>query len=240
MYIGSAGWSIPRALAAQFSTRGTLLERCARRLTCVEINSSFYRSHATATYARWARSTPDGFRFAVKVPRTITHDLELRHARKPFAQFLSETAGLGDRRGPLLVQLAPSCHFNRRVVDTFFAMVRGSYDGPLACEPRHATWFTASAERLLRRYRVARVAADPPRAPKADQPEGWRGLAYFRLHGSPDVYWSPYDESRLEHIAAAIRAQPAGTEVWCVFDNTASGAAMSNACDLQTLLGSHR
>jgi uncharacterized protein YecE (DUF72 family) len=238
VYIGSAGWSIPPALAFAFDTPGTHLERCARRVTCVEINSSFYRPHAAATYARWAKATPRGFRFAVKIPRTITHELELRRAERPFSQFLSETAGLGDRRGPLLVQLAPSFAFDRRVVAAFLAMVRARYDGPLACEPRHPSWFSPPAERLLTRHRVARVAADPARARHAESPGGWKGLVYFRLHGSPHVYWSSYDAPRLEALAAAIRAQSAATEVWCVFDNTATGAALRNACELQTLLAS--
>lgn len=237
VYIGSAGWSIPRALASSFGTRGTHLERCARRLSGVEINSSFYRPHAAATYARWAQSTPRGFRFAVKIPREITHDLQLRRVRRPFEQFLSETDGLGGRRGPLLVQLAPSLAFDRRIVAAFLSMVRAVYDGPLAFEPRHATWFTPAVDRLLIQHRVARVAADPPRARHGDTPGGWRGLVYLRLHGSPDVYWSAYDAARLERLAAAIREQPPGTEIWCVFDNTASGAAMRNACELHTLLG---
>jgi uncharacterized protein YecE (DUF72 family) len=203
----------------------------------VEINSSFYRPHAAATYARWARSTPPGFRFAIKIPRLISHDLALRRARRPFAEFLAETAGLGDRRGPLLLQLPPSFEFDARVVGAFLVMARAVYDGPLACEPRHPTWFAPAAERLMIRHRVARVAADPPRAPAGDTPGGWRGLAYFRLHGSPDLYWSAYEAARLEAIAAAIDQQPARTEVWCVFDNTASGAAMRNACDLQARLG---
>jgi uncharacterized protein YecE (DUF72 family) len=238
VYIGSAGWSIPLALASSFDTGGTHLQRCARRMTCVEINSSFYRPHAAATYARWAMSTPRGFRFAVKIPRTITHELELRRARRPFEQFLSDTGGLGERRGPLLVQLAPSFVFDRRVVDAFLAMVRARYDGPLVCEPRHASWFAPTAERLLTRHRVARVAADPARALDAERPGGWRGLVYFRLHGSPHIYWSSYDTPRLEAIASAIREQAAATEVWCVFDNTASGAAMRNACELLALLAS--
>jgi len=80
LFIGTAGWSIPRALAPQCGGPGTHLERYARRFAGTEINSSFYRPHAAATYAKWASRTPVGFQFAVKVPRHITHELALRRA----------------------------------------------------------------------------------------------------------------------------------------------------------------
>src|SRR5689334_25423474 len=114
--IGTAGWSIPRASAWRFDTEGTHLQRYARQLRCVEINSSFYRPHAAATYARWRESTPANFRFAVKMPRAITHELQLRHARKPLIEFLAETDGLAEKRGPILVQLPQSFSFDDRDV----------------------------------------------------------------------------------------------------------------------------
>ena len=113
--IGTAGWSIPRAMAQHFLGEGTHLQRYARHLRCAEINSSFHRPHKPATYAKWAASTPGDFQFAVKLPRTITHDLKLRRARQPLAQFIDESSGLGDKRGPLLVQLPPSLAFDSRV-----------------------------------------------------------------------------------------------------------------------------
>ena len=108
VYIGTAGWSIPRASAHRCAGEGTHLERYGRVLPCAEINSSVHRPHASTTYAKWAKGTPAQFRFAVKVPRTITHDLKLRRAGAPLERFLAETAGLGKKRGPLLVQLPPS------------------------------------------------------------------------------------------------------------------------------------
>jgi uncharacterized protein YecE (DUF72 family) len=241
LYIGTAGWSIPRASAHRADGHGTHLERYARAFRCAEINSSFHRAHAAATYARWRDSTPAGFRFAVKVPRAITHDLKLRRARLPFLAFLDQTTGLAEKRGPLLVQLPPSLPFDRRVASTFFDVARAAYDGPLVCEPRHPTWFSwfsSTAAMLLERYRVARVAADPSPASQADIPGGWRRLVYFRLHGSPRRYWSRYNADYLATLALAIRDVRAAADVWCVFDNTANGAALENAWELQTLLTS--
>ena len=234
--IGTAGWSIPGASAGRFAASGTHLQRYSSILGCVEINSSFYRSHSRATYVRWAEGVHRGFQFSVKLPRTITHGQELRRARVPLERFLEETAGLGEKRGPILVQLPPSLVFDARVVSRFFDGVRARYAGPLACEPRHPTWFAAAADRLLERFEVARVAADPPRGPGDGMPGGWRGISYFRLHGSPRTYWSRYDTTFIERLAGELLKRSASGDVWCVFDNTAAGAAMENAFELQTLL----
>jgi len=106
--IGTAGWSMPRAAAGRFASAGTHLERYSRLLGCAEINSSFYRPHTAATYAKWRDCTPPDFRFAVKMPRTVTHELKLQDARDPFVTFLAQTDGLAVKRGPILVQLPPS------------------------------------------------------------------------------------------------------------------------------------
>jgi uncharacterized protein YecE (DUF72 family) len=239
IYLGTAGWAIPRASAERFEQSGTHLERYARTFCATEINSSFYRSHAPSTYAKWASSTPGGFRFAVKVPKSITHDSRLRRARPVLERFLDELAGLGNRCGPLLVQLPPSLAFDARLANTFFALVRSCHEGDVVCEPRHPSWFDERANRLLKGHAISRVAADPPPAAGADTPGGWRGIAYFRLHGSPRRYWSRYPSDYLARLADTIRGLSESTTVWCIFDNTASGAAIENAWELQALLTDH-
>jgi uncharacterized protein YecE (DUF72 family) len=236
VFIGTAGWSIPRRSADRCSSEGTHLERYARVFSCAEINSSFHRAHSAVTYAKWARCAPDAFRFAVKVPREITHDLKLRRSRKAVERFLKETAGLGRKRGPLLVQLPPSLELEPRVVAAFFKLMRDSYRGQIVCEPRHETWFSHAADALLVHHRVARVAADPARVDGAEIPGGWKGLVYYRLHGSPRTYWSKYDETYIASLGTALRALPQSADAWCVFDNTASGAALENARELQMMV----
>lgn len=235
VYVGTAGWSITRAASPRFQSAGTHLQRYARLLRCVEINSSFYRPHKQATYAKWAASTDEGFRFAVKVPKLITHELKLRKSRAPFERFLDETSGLGDRRGPLLVQLPPSFAFDARVAAAFFKMARDRHDGAIVCEPRHATWFTDRANALLSRFRIGRVAADPPTTDDSRKPGGWDGIAYWRLHGSPRMYWSRYEPAFIERLSQQLAQFAQATEVWCIFDNTASGAAIANALELGKL-----
>ena len=234
--VGTAGWSIPRAAAGRFDSPGTHLQRYSGHFRCAEINSSFHRPHSAATYARWRDSTPDGFRFAVKVPRTITHEGKLQNTQDAFSIFLDQTSGLREKRGPLLVQLPPSFACDTVIVSVFFEMVRGCHEGPMVCEPRHPTWFEPSVSALLERYRVSRAAADPPPVPDAFVPAGWPELGYFRLHGSPRKYWSKYDGDWIAMLTATIRTVPHAGEIWCVFDNTAGGAAIENAWDVQDRL----
>lgn len=238
--IGTAGWSIPRAVSDAFAGPGTHLERYARVFHGAEINSSFHRPHAFKVYAKWAAMTPPDFRFAVKLPRTITHDQRLRGIKAPLERFLSEAAGLGEKLGPLLVQLPPSLEFNPRVVRAFLQRLRDRHAGPLVCEPRHASWFLPAAAATLVQFQVGLVAADPSSIPGATIPGGWIGppvgelrpIAYYRLHGSPRVYWSRYPIERVQAWADALLSLPPGIDGWCMFDNTASGSAAGNALEL--------
>lgn len=233
--IGTVGWTIPRDVAAAFPEEGSGLERYAARFGCAEINSSFHRSHKPETWERWAASVPEAFRFSAKLAKEITHKLRLRDCSAPLAAAVAEMKQLGDKLAVILVQLPPSLVFEADVAERFFAELRALWDRPLVCEPRHASWFERDAEERLIAHRIARVAADPAKVPAAAVPGGWRGHSYFRLHGSPVPYRSSYDDGRLEAYADQIRKAP--SEVWCIFDNTASSAAGGDALKLLRLLG---
>lgn len=233
--IATAGWSIPRAVADAFPAEGGGLQRYAARFDAVEINTTFYRSHRPTTYARWVETTPPGFRFAVKLPKTITHVARLVDAMDLVAAFRAEALQLGDRLGPLLIQLPPSLALDPKPHETFFAGLRDLWAGPVVCEPRHVSWFEDDADALLAAHEIARVAADPARHPAAGAPGGWSGTAYWRLHGSPQMYRSPYDDAMLAGLAARLAMGPPA-ETWCVFDNTTTGAAAANALTLQRLM----
>jgi uncharacterized protein YecE (DUF72 family) len=235
--IGTAGWSLPTQVADVFPAEGSSLERYAARLCAAEVNSSFHRPHRASTWERWAASVPDDFRFSVKLPKTITHQHKLVGAEDLLAAHLADSAPLGAKLSVHLVQLPPSLAFDADVAASFFEHLAAVSSAATACEPRHPSWFGEEAERVLARCCVARVAADPARVPAAAKAGGWSGLAYFRLHGSPVIYRSSYNDERLASYADRIREAAVHAQAtWCIFDNTASSAAAGNALRLRALL----
>ncbi len=234
MLIGTAGWSLHSSEAAAFRGEGSTLERYASRFSAVEINSSFHRAHRPATWAKWAALVPPEFRFSVKVPKAITHERKLVGCGDLLGGFLEEVAPLGPKLAVLLVQLPPKLEFAQRLAADFFASLQALTRTQVACEPRHPSWFEAPADTLLDDLHVARVAADPARVPAAAEPGGWQAMRYWRLHGSPAIYRSAYGRERLERYAERMRQD--ACETWCIFDNTASSAAISDALILDDLL----
>jgi len=180
---------------------------------------------------------PPDFRFSVKLPKTITHTARLERTEDLLVSFLGTASVLGEKLGCLLVQLPPSLSFDAVVVERFCKTLRGRTAVAIACEPRHASWFAEEPERLLARLGIARVAADPARVPSAAIAGGARAFSYFRLHGSPKVYYSAYPEEFLATLATRVAQEAQGDRtVWCIFDNTTLGAATRNALDLSDRL----
>ena len=239
--IGCAGWSVPSQHQKMFGAEGTSLERYATRLDAVEINSSFYRPHQPKTYERWASSAPEDFRFSLKIPKTITHDHRLLGTSALVDQFLADCMHLGSKLGGLLVQLPPSLQLDARQATAFFALLRRRLpnDVAIACEPRHASWFGDKALAILDRHGVNLVAADP--APVAGLescvlPSNTGAWRYWRLHGSPRLYYSSYSHLALARLATRLLQSAKSADVWVVFDNTAHGNAAANALLLKQLV----
>jgi uncharacterized protein YecE (DUF72 family) len=231
--IGTAGWSIPTAFAGDFPADGSHLERYAQVFPAVEINSSFHRPRRRTTYERWAASVPRGFRFSVKIPKTISHTARFVDCANRVDAFLAEAGGLGDKLDVLLLQLPPSFAYDEATVAGFLKGFRRRLSSAvrIACEPRHVSWSAAEADACLAEHRVARVAADPVLVPDGERPAGWDGFAYHRLHGAPRIYHSAYGAPRLEALAESLR-----DGAWCIFDNTASGAATGNALTVRDMV----
>jgi uncharacterized protein YecE (DUF72 family) len=239
--VGLAGWSNPPAKRAERQPDQTHLAYYAERFSCVEINSSFYRPHQNATYARWRDETPASFRFSVKVPRSITHESQLKRCAAEVARFYREIESLQPKLAAVLVQLPPSLEYDGRTVRAFFKGVPRLRGTKLVCEPRHRSWFTKAAEHALREAGVARVGADPARCAGAEVPGGLRRFAYFRWHGTPRLYYSKYSQAQLAVFAALVNSTKAA-EIWCVFDNTARHAAWDDALQFvgELQLSSHQ
>ena len=235
--IGTAGWSIPRQLAFQFPAVGTSLNRYSVRFNVAEINSSFHCPHKSSTWERWYDSVPEMFRFSVKLPKLITHEHNLVDCAQLLDQFLAQACALREKLAVILVQLPPKLALDKRVSATFFGALTARTDAKIACEPRHQSWFTPEAGILLERAGVARVAADPAICEAAAWPGGWAGLRYWRLHGSPAIYRSSYDGRIDEYALRLEQDAAAGSDVWCIFDNTASSAGAGDALALMQFMG---
>ena len=220
--IATAAWSIPKNVADRFPSGGSGLERYAAVFKGVEINSTFYRHHRTTTFERWAKAVPKDFRFAVKLPREITHRRKLKDIDEVFRSFLAEISPLDGKLGPLLCQLPPNLAFHQDDAEAALGAMRSAHSGPLVIEVRHKSWASDAAMALLARHRIDRVFADPEIVWQiGDFQEPPR---YVRLHGKPKIYYSHYAASEIEAVLQELAA-----DSWCVFDNTASGAAAEDA-----------
>jgi uncharacterized protein YecE (DUF72 family) len=242
--IGTAGWTLPKQHAHHFPAEGSHLERCAAGFNCVEINSSFHRPHMLKTWQRWAASTPPDFRFAVKMPKQITHQAKLVNTGGAIQTFLDQARGLGEKLGPILIQLPPKQAFDEGLAHEFLTTYRElAPEDITVLEPRHASWFTPAVDRFLRDFAISRVAADPPKgSPLAAKPGGLQTLRYYRLHGAPRTYYSEYTKASLKSFATTLREETATAtrETWVIFDNTALGHATENALTLQSLVTTPR
>jgi len=236
--IGCASWSIASRQAGLFGEGDSTLSRYATRFSVVEVNSTFHRRHQPETFVRWAAAVPRTFRFSVKLPKTITHEARLVRSAPAIREFARDIAGLGAKLGGVLVQLPPSLALDARVAGAFFRNLRAAFEVPIACEPRHASWFEPKADALWERFDIARVAADPPIVVDQDTPGRAGRWRYFRLHGAPRMYYSAYDDARLATLATALLEQDrVRRAVWCIFDNTAHSHAVEDAARLQALVG---
>ncbi|WP_051293954.1 DUF72 domain-containing protein [Pseudoduganella violaceinigra] len=237
--IGIAGWALPRADAELFPRQesGSNLARYAAVFNAVEINSSFYRPHKPETYARWAESVPAGFRFAVKLPRSVTHEKRLLEVDAELDRFAAEAGALGEKLGWVLVQTPPSLRFDAAAASALFTGLHARFgEAPVACEARHGSWFGDEATAMMTELKIIRVVADPPAGEPGPFVPARQDAAYVRLHGSPLIYRSVYEPERLAQVAAWLRGQEGSALV--IFDNTMSGTQARQAVQLRQLLTS--
>ncbi|MEO8734503.1 MAG: DUF72 domain-containing protein [Flavobacteriales bacterium] len=234
VHIGTAGWQVPKSVTEPTGT-GSHLERYARLFNATEINTTFHRPHVPKTFERWAAMVPNDFRFAVKMSKSVTHERRLADIR-PAQEFLNMVGALGGKLGPVLVQLPPSLAWSDQASD-FLSALREVYSGHVVLEARNSSWASPDALNALKVNAIASVATDPPLLTTELQPGGHPDPVYFRLHGSPRIYWSSYSDEFLKALAVKVLEHSRnGQRVWVIFDNTAAGAGAQNALRLKKLL----
>lgn len=234
--VGTSGWHYEH-WRGPFYPEGTSgdaeLPFYSARFPTVEVNNSFYRLPEEDVLRGWRESTPDGFTFAVKASRYITHMKKLTDAGDAVATFLSRMGILGDKLGPILFQLPPNWHANR---DRLRSFLQGLPDGHrYAFEFRDPTWFAEPITDLLREERVAFCIHDMRGEPSPKVVTA--PFVYIRFHGPNDAYQGSYSAQDLAGWAGAISTwRRQGREVFCYFNNDAAGHATRNAATLQAMV----
>jgi uncharacterized protein YecE (DUF72 family) len=211
----------------------------SRMLPTIELNGSFYSLQRPESYLSWHDETPEGFVFAVKGSRYITHMLRLKDVRTALANFLaSGVLALRAKLGPILWQLPPSMAYQPERLDEFFSLLPRDTSAALALARKHderlegRAWLKRSAKRplrhavevrhpsfvdaafidQLRRHHIALVVADTAgRWPLLEDLTA--DFVYLRLHGDKELYASGYDDAALDRWAARIDAWRHGRQV---------------------------
>lgn len=240
-WIGTSGWHYDHWRSTFYPEDLPAKRRFAyyaERFPTVELNATFYRQPKDSTWDSWRDTAPEGFRFAVKASRFITHIKRLADPEDSLDRFLGGARRLGDRLGPALYQLPGAfqrTEENVRRLETFLSLLPG--DVQHAVEFRHDSWFVEETEALLRRHDVAFCAFDMV---DMECPL-WvtARFAYMRFHGSEAMYESNYTDEMLDSWADRLRAACEGAEeAYVYFNNDALGYAVANARGLGERLGS--
>jgi len=240
------------------------LEHYAGRFATVENNNAFYRLPARETFANWRPSTPDGFVMAVKASRFLTHIKRLRDPSEPVARLLGAVAGLGDRLGPILLQLPPNLHADPQRLDECLrefvsqgaaqrqaegmaegqaqGAARGTAQGArpvrVAVEPRHDSWWTDEVREVLASHRAALAWTDRLGRPltRLWPTADW---GYLRFHEGAASPWPRYGERALRSWAQRVsQAWPPDADVFVYFNNDQGGAAVHDAAAFAAIIGS--
>jgi uncharacterized protein YecE (DUF72 family) len=205
----------------------------AERFDTVEINNTFYRLPEEKTFAAWGGRAPDGFLFAVKASRFLTHMKKLKHPEEPLDRLFSRMRALGPHLGPVLYQLPPGWKVN---VDRFRVFLETLPRGARhVVEFRDPSWYDREVCRLLERHGVALCLHDMPGSAPARERVG--PFVYVRFHGASSKYGGGYSDDRLRRWADWLNEQRnARCDVYAYFNNDVGGHAPRDAVTLRRAL----
>jgi uncharacterized protein YecE (DUF72 family) len=204
----------------------------AARFPTVELNNPFYRLPTAEMFVRWRDTTPEGFQFAVKASRYITHIKRLREVGAELGLFMERATHLGPKLGPVLFQLPPTQHQDLPRLQDFLRLLTGKQRWVL--EFRHPSWHTAEVYRMLAEYGVALCipvggGLHPDRITTSS-------FTYIRMHRGQEPKGG-FTAAELRSWAAQIRSlTEAGKEVYIYFNNDWEGFAIRDAIALEGLL----
>ncbi|HEX7363644.1 MAG TPA: DUF72 domain-containing protein [Dehalococcoidia bacterium] len=236
-FIGTSGWHYEDWKGLFYPhdlPKSRWLKFYARHFPTVELNNSFYRLPSEKAFDNWRKSAPDGFVFAVKASRFITHIKRLREVEEPLHNLLERSDLLLDKLGPVLYQLPPNMKRSDDRLESFLSILPAGYRHVF--EFRHESWFDDNVFKILRRHNAGWCIFDMPelRSPLIATAD----FAYVRFHGNDGLYLSSYSDKELAGWAKNIvdlgeRLQA----VYIYFNNDVAGYALDNARTLTGLLG---
>ena len=234
--IGTSGWTYQHWKGVFYPAgvgQRRWLEYYAREFDTVEVNATFYRLPAEGTFEGWRQRVPDGFLFALKASRPITHFKKLLGAEPELEHVLSRARLLKDRLGPLLFQLPPHWPVDVERLRSFLTLLPRQQR--CAFEFRDESWLMEPVYDALRGHGAALVRVSAPRAPEAEVVTA--DFCYLRMHGDQTMYSSKYSQRTLSEWATAIsRWAAAGRDVFVYFNNDVHGYAVEDARALRELL----
>jgi uncharacterized protein YecE (DUF72 family) len=239
LYIGTSGWSYRwQGIFYPLELKSSdYLPYYATRFNTTEINSSFYHFTMAKTIEKWLSLTPDTFRFTAKLHQEITHARKFIDVEEPLDKFMSRYLGMGSRLGPILIQVAASFHFDKKVSEDFFNLLRNKYPTqPFALEVRHKSWFVEESIELMKEYQISFVISSAgKRFPGLEI--ATTDTVYLRLHGDEKLYSSSYSDEKLEKYAFMIKDWlEDGKQIWVFFNNTILGHAITDSQRLYRLI----
>jgi uncharacterized protein YecE (DUF72 family) len=237
-FAGTSGLVLPVPNKAAFPEayrEGSRLTYYSSLFNSIEINSSFYKLPRQKTLERWTTETPPHFRFTLKLWRGITHERDLLFDETAVAAFMEAAAGIGRKKGCLLVQLPPTAKLDKTLqLQTLLTQLRVHDPGrtwQIAVEFRHPSWYVNKTRELLRQHGAGIVLQDMP-ASSSWSESGEGNFVYLRYHGPAGDYKGGYTDTRLAKDAAGIRRWLSMNETVYVYFNNTIGDAL---VDLQRL-----
>lgn len=235
-YVGTSGFSYPHWRGIFYPAKlpqSRWLEYYATEFSTVELNNSFYRLPSERAFQGWRTRTPEGFIFAVKASRFITHLRRLRQVQAPLETFLSRARHLNEKLGPILYQLPPNMPRDKDLLEGFLSILPQGLQHVL--EFRNQSWYEEGVHRLLRQHNVAFCVHDMS---KLESPVlTTADFAYFRFHGPTGRYAGRYTDEMLQEWAQRIRqVSPDLKVIYVYFNNDVAGYAVKNAMTLGQLL----
>lgn len=241
LHIGTSGWSY-KHWKGRFYAAGVkpteYLHYYSAQFDCAEINTSFYGLPTIETVEKWTASVPDDFLFCSKMSRYLTHIKRLREPEEPLERFFAAFAPMGDKLGPVLLQLPPNMKYDAERAEHFFGLLSGQYSAhKFVLEVRHISWLEDTALDAMARHRVGLVVSQSGAGFPYSEMVTARTV-YLRFHGPAALYASPYSEEMLGEYAGKIkRWLDEGHDVWTFFNNDIHGYAVEDAQRLRALVG---